>query len=118
MSNRPIRFSPRLSPPRLCAECTAWHCARHSRRGIADDRRIPTALIEQIASLVAPPRCAACGSASPAGAVVCVLCERGLARAPRAIEPGPPGVDLAVAASPFEGTARRIVHGLKYARRL
>jgi predicted amidophosphoribosyltransferase len=27
-------------------------------------------------------------------------------------------VDLAVAASPFEGTARRIVHGLKYARHL
>lgn len=27
-------------------------------------------------------------------------------------------MDLAVAASPFEGTARRIVHGLKYARRL
>ena len=34
------------------------------------------------------------------------------------IEPGPPGVDLAVAASPFEGVARRIVHCLKYARRL
>lgn len=34
------------------------------------------------------------------------------------IEPGPPGVDLAVAASPFEGPARRVVHGLKYARRL
>lgn len=34
------------------------------------------------------------------------------------IEPGPPGVDLAIAASPFDGPARRIVHGLKYARRL
>jgi predicted amidophosphoribosyltransferase len=34
------------------------------------------------------------------------------------IEPGPPGVDLAVAASPFDGPARRVVHGLKYARRL
>jgi len=33
-------------------------------------------------------------------------------------EPGPPGVDLAVAVSEFEGVARRIVHGLKYARRL
>lgn len=79
---------------------------------------MPSALIEQVASLVAPPRCAACGSASPAGAVVCVRCEQGLATAPCAIEPGPPGVDLAVAASPFEGAARRIVHGLKYARHL
>ncbi len=34
------------------------------------------------------------------------------------IEPGPPGVDLAVAASPFDGVAREVVHGLKYARRL
>ena len=34
------------------------------------------------------------------------------------IEPGPPGVDLAIAASPFEGVARDVVHGLKYARRL
>ncbi|MGA8803212.1 MAG: hypothetical protein WB866_00860, partial [Solirubrobacterales bacterium] len=34
------------------------------------------------------------------------------------IEPGPPGVDLAVAASPFDGVARSVVHGLKYARRL
>jgi predicted amidophosphoribosyltransferase len=34
------------------------------------------------------------------------------------IEAGPPGVDLAIAASPFEGPARRVVHGLKYSRRL
>ena len=34
------------------------------------------------------------------------------------IEPGPPGIDLAVAASPFDGPARRLVHGLKFARRL
>ncbi len=34
------------------------------------------------------------------------------------IEPGPHGVDLAVAASPFEGPARAVVLGLKYAHRL
>jgi predicted amidophosphoribosyltransferase len=34
------------------------------------------------------------------------------------VEAGPPGVDLAAAASPFDGVARRIVHALKYARRL
>jgi predicted amidophosphoribosyltransferase len=38
--------------------------------------------------------------------------------APRVMESGPPGVDLAVAASPFDGVAREVVHGLKYARRL
>lgn len=34
------------------------------------------------------------------------------------IEAGPPGVDLAIAASPFDGVARRLVHALKYGRRL
>jgi predicted amidophosphoribosyltransferase len=33
-------------------------------------------------------------------------------------EPGPPGIDVAVSASPFDGVARRVVHGLKYGRRL
>jgi len=41
-----------------------------------------------------------------------------LTAAPRVIEPGPPGIDLAVAASPFDGVARELVHGLKYSRRL
>jgi predicted amidophosphoribosyltransferase len=34
------------------------------------------------------------------------------------VEPGPLGVRLCVAASPFDGVARRIVHGLKYGHRL
>jgi len=34
------------------------------------------------------------------------------------IDPGPPGVDLAISASPFDGVARAVVHGLKYSRRL
>jgi len=50
--------------------------------------------------------------------VICAGCDADLAAAPRVIEPGPPGVDLAIAASPFDGPARRVVHGLKYARRL
>ena len=45
-------------------------------------------------------------------------CAGELATAPRVIDPGPPGVDLAVSASPFDGAARRLVHGLKYGRRL
>jgi predicted amidophosphoribosyltransferase len=79
---------------------------------------IASALVAQIASLLAPPLCGACGSPHPTEAVVCARCEADLAAAPRVIEPGPPGVDLAVAASPFDGVAREVVHGLKYARRL
>ena len=51
-------------------------------------------------------------------AVLCASCEADLAAAPRVIESGPPGIDLAVAVSPFDGVAREVVHGLKYARRL
>src|SRR4051812_50202205 len=69
-------------------------------------------------ALVAPPMCAACGTVREPGAVLCERCSADLAAAPHVIEPGPPGVDLAVAASPFDGVAREIVHGLKYARRL
>jgi predicted amidophosphoribosyltransferase len=79
---------------------------------------VPFSPVEQLVSLVAPPLCAACGSSRPLEAVICERCHADLASAPRAIEPGPPGVDLAVAASPFEGVARDVVHGLKYARRL
>jgi predicted amidophosphoribosyltransferase len=50
--------------------------------------------------------------------VLCERCDADLATALKVIEPGPPGVDLAIAASPFDGPARRLVHGLKYARRL
>jgi predicted amidophosphoribosyltransferase len=76
----------------------------------------PTAL-GRLASLVAPPLCAACGCGA-AENVLCARCRADLAAAPRVREPGPPGVDLAVSASPFEGVARRIAHGLKYGRRL
>jgi predicted amidophosphoribosyltransferase len=75
-------------------------------------------VIEQLISLVAPPLCASCGSARPLAAILCDRCHADLAAAPRVIELGPPGVELAIAASPFEGPARLVVHGLKYARRL
>jgi predicted amidophosphoribosyltransferase len=68
--------------------------------------------------LVAPPLCAACGSSRRGDDVLCERCGAELAAAPRLLEPGPPAVDLAVSASPFEGVARRIVHGLKFGRRL
>jgi predicted amidophosphoribosyltransferase len=50
--------------------------------------------------------------------VVCERCAAELASGPRVLEPGPPGIDLAVSAAPFEGVARRMVHGLKFGRRL
>ncbi len=69
-------------------------------------------------SLLAPPLCAACGGAGALGSILCSRCEADLASAATTVEPGPPGVDLAVAAAPFDGLARSVVHGLKYARRL
>lgn len=75
-------------------------------------------MLEQLVSLVAPPLCAACGAPLPPEAVVCDGCRTDLLAAPAVIDPGPPGLDLAVAASPFEGVAREIVHAIKYARRL
>ena len=77
-----------------------------------------TRTLASISSLLAPPLCAACGAGCPPEDVLCERCERDLADAPRVIEPGPPEVDLAVSASPFDGPARRLVHGLKYGRRL
>jgi predicted amidophosphoribosyltransferase len=84
---------------------------------MADGRSIAS-LIEELVALAAPPLCAACGAGCPSEGVLCERCSVDLTAAPRVIEPGPPGVDLAVAASPFDGVAREVVHGLKYARRL
>jgi ComF family protein len=74
--------------------------------------------VDSIASLIAPPLCGVCGSPRPPDHVICDRCQAELASAPRVREPGPPGVDLAVSASPFDGVARRVVHALKYGRRL
>ena len=52
------------------------------------------------------------------GEVLCEGCEQELATASPVVEPGPPELDLVVSASPLEGAARRVVHGLKFARRL
>jgi predicted amidophosphoribosyltransferase len=74
--------------------------------------------LEHFVSLLAPPLCAACGEQRPSDTLLCERCEAELAGAPVVIDPGPSGIELAVAASPFEGVARRVVHGLKYSRRL
>ena len=85
---------------------------------VRSERLVLARGLESIASLIAPPLCAACGSTRPADRVLCEWCGFELACAPRVRDPGPPGVDLAVSASPFDGVARRVVHGLKYGRRL
>lgn len=77
-----------------------------------------SSFVARLASIVAPPRCPACGEACRLDAVPCSACERELASARAVLEPGPPGVDLAVAVSELDGVARLIVHGLKYGRRL
>lgn len=74
--------------------------------------------IARLASLVAPPRCAACGAHCDAAASLCRECGEELEEAEALIAAGPPGVDLVVSVSEFDGVARRIVHGLKYGRRL
>jgi predicted amidophosphoribosyltransferase len=79
---------------------------------------IAAPLIEQLVSLVAPPLCGACGRPRSTDTVLCGRCAADLAAAPRVIASGPAGIDLAVSAAPFDGVARAVVHGLKYARRL
>jgi predicted amidophosphoribosyltransferase len=117
MSKRPIRCSPLIAPLLCGLNVLLWHCARQSSASATDPRPV-AGFIEQLTSLVAPPLCAACGATRPPESVLCDRCEADLAAAPRVIDPGPPDVDIAVSASPFDGVAREIVHGLKYAHRL
>jgi predicted amidophosphoribosyltransferase len=83
-----------------------------------DHAAIAGPLVDQLVSLLAPPLCAACGGQRSLEAMLCERCDGELATAPAVIEPGPRGVDTAVSAAPFEGVARRVVHGLKYGRRV
>jgi predicted amidophosphoribosyltransferase len=79
---------------------------------------MPHTLAAEIGALMAPPRCAACGSPCPPEETICRACERELAGAAALIEPGPSGVDRAVSACRFEGVARAVAHGLKFGRRV
>ena len=91
--------------------------ARLSFQPEPDDRAI-TSLVAELASLLAPPLCAACAANRPDDGALCEPCKGELATAPRILEAGPYGIDLAISASPFEGVAKRLVHGLKFGRRL
>jgi predicted amidophosphoribosyltransferase len=66
-----------------------------------------------IIDLLAPPRCAACETPCPAGAILCPRCERALAAA----RPGHArvvGVGEVTWALPYEGVARQLVAALKF----
>lgn len=66
---------------------------------------------------VAPPRCGACGGACGPGEALCAACAVEIRGARPSVVAGPPGLDLAVSAVPYEGSARLLAHGLKYGRR-
>jgi predicted amidophosphoribosyltransferase len=76
------------------------------------------ALVRQLVSVVAPPRCGCCERPSDAAEAICGRCRGELPATRALIEDGPAGISLAVAASPFDGVARGLAHGLKFGRRL
>ncbi|MBM3668252.1 MAG: hypothetical protein FJW90_12445, partial [Actinobacteria bacterium] len=87
----------------------------------------PPSVARRLSGLVAPPRCAVCGAPCAGASVLCAGCAlelgsdpaaTGAPLPPPASVPAPPGVELLVAAWPFEGAARGLVHGLKFGRRL
>jgi predicted amidophosphoribosyltransferase len=69
-------------------------------------------------SVLAPPRCGCCGASCGAAEAICSRCQAELVAARPVIEAGPAGIELAVAASRFEGVARELALGLKFGRRL
>jgi predicted amidophosphoribosyltransferase len=86
--------------------------ARHSCVVAAQDRAVDA--MRQLLSLLAPPRCAACGASCPGTVLLCGPCESSLdaKRAPAAI--GLRGLDSAWAAEPHDGVARDLVAALKF----
>jgi predicted amidophosphoribosyltransferase len=70
-----------------------------------------------LASLVAPPRCGACGERCAWHATLCERCDREIERA-RPIRVDAPALDAAWCAAPYGGAARELVVALKFRRRL
>jgi predicted amidophosphoribosyltransferase len=69
-------------------------------------------------SLLAPPRCVACGAAIPASELVCGRCERALEGARRPGEVRLAAIDTVWAVAAHEGVARELVVALKFRRLL
>lgn len=66
-----------------------------------------------LVSLIAPPRCAICGSGCRPQVEICDACATGLASA-RPVHVPVPGLDAVWSAAPYEGTARELVAALKF----
>jgi predicted amidophosphoribosyltransferase len=71
-------------------------------------------ILHAVATVVAPPLCAACGRSCRPEAVVCTRCGRRLAGAEPLLGKGPPGLDRAWSSAPHEGVARNLVAALKF----
>ena len=71
-----------------------------------------------LTGLAAPPRCAICGAGCDPRKSACERCRTALERAQPLIGPGPPGIDLVVAAGAHEGTLRSLAGALKFGGRL
>jgi predicted amidophosphoribosyltransferase len=74
--------------------------------------------MRQLLSLLAPPRCAACGASCPASVFLCRHCQASLAATRPPAAPELPGLDAAWASAPLDGVARELVVALKFRRLL
>ena len=74
--------------------------------------------LRQLLSLLAPPRCAACGAGCATAVIVCTDCGRSLNGARPPAEVTLPAIDTVWAAAPHEGVARELVVALKFRRLL
>jgi predicted amidophosphoribosyltransferase len=71
-----------------------------------------------LAEVAAPPRCGACAAPCASDRQLCAGCEAELERSRAVLDPGPPGIDLACAAGPYDGVVRDLVVAIKFARRV
>src|SRR5829696_3578231 len=72
--------------------------------------------LDAVATVLAPPLCAACGRLFQGEAALCPRCTRRLGEVPALRGTGPPGVDRAWSSAPHEGVARQLVVALKFRR--
>jgi ComF family protein len=75
-------------------------------------------MLRSLASLLAPPLCAACARRCASGAVLCERCSAELGRSSPLLGSPPGGLVAAWAAAPYDGVARELVAALKFRRLL
>ncbi|MEK6278288.1 MAG: hypothetical protein AABM29_09790 [Actinomycetota bacterium] len=74
-------------------------------------------LVDALASLLAPPRCAVCGAGCGPDSVLCRSCYGALCGL-RSLFSTAPGLDVVWSAAPHDGVARDLVAALKFRRLL